>query len=96
MTQIRFTKVLLASALVLLTTGVANADHGRCRQAAHRLERAQAVHDEAWSMVLNNASLCPGGWQRNAACMAAIASHYNAAKVELQQAQAQYNRACYR
>jgi hypothetical protein len=94
MAMIRFTKVLLASALVLLTTGVANADHYRCRQAAHRLERAQAAHDQAWSMVLNNASICPGGWQRNAACMATLANHYNAAKAELDRAQSDYYRAC--
>ena len=101
--QIALTMITLFAALPALADwnrpGPGRPGHGgggrwRCERATDELNQAQANFNQAQAMVFNNAQLCPGGWQSNAACMMAIANNYNQAKANLDRAQQEYYRAC--
>jgi len=67
---------------------------GNCAWAARELSEAESDYQHASAMVMNNSSLCPGGWNSNAACMQTIANNYNRALTRLQRAQNVYNSEC--
>jgi hypothetical protein len=68
-------------------------DHDRptisCAQIDANAANASQQLAQANVMLMNNAQLCPGGWNSNAACMMMIANAVNQATVANQNAQAQ-------